>query len=131
MLTRSVAICQCDGGVVAVRDNGPCLPEQGNLEEVTKRYGEDDVWFLELVDVTAAMLVFLGKSPFIQEAVECLRMREPGRRCLYSQLLAKEIAQRAAVLEALRESGNWRADIVSVNPELALVADTGMIYEEE
>lgn len=29
MLTQSVTICQCDGGVVAVRDDGCCLPEQG------------------------------------------------------------------------------------------------------
>lgn len=54
MLTlQAVTICLCDGGVVAIHDGGPCLPEQGSLEEVTKRYGKDDIWFLEFVNVSS------------------------------------------------------------------------------
>lgn len=129
-MAADLTICQCDGGVVAVYDGDRCLPERGSLEEVAERYG-DDVWFLKLVDITPAMLVFLVKSPIIQETLECLRTREPSRECSYSQLLAKENAEKLATLEALRGSGNWRTDIVSLNRELALIADTGIIYEEE
>lgn len=80
MPIQTVTICQCVGGVAALRDGGLCLPERGNLEEVATRYCKDDVWFLELVGANAAMLVFLAKSPLIQERLECLRKREPGRR---------------------------------------------------
>lgn len=129
---QAVTICQCDRGIVSVRDGGPCLPEQGSLEEVAKRYSEADIWFLEFVDVTPAMLVLLVKSPFIHEALECLRTRESGRRqCSSSQLLAMENTQKLVVLETLRGSGNWRRDAFSLSQDLACIAGTGMIYEEE
>lgn len=87
---------------------------------MAKLYKEEDLWFLEFADVITATLIFLGKSPFIQETLECLRTREPGRRYTYSQLLAKEIAQKIVVLQTIegRESADLCTHLSSVSQEL-------------
>lgn len=128
---EAVTICQCSDGIATVHGDGHCLPEEGGLEEVAKLY--EDVWFLEFDNVTVAMLVFLAKFPFIQETLECLQTRKLGRRFSYSQLLAKATAQWLIVVRAIggMECGDWRTDIVSMNQELALISDTGTIYEDE
>lgn len=131
MPTEAVTLCQCDSGVVAVHDGGVCYPEKGNMEEVRKRYCKADVWFLQLDGINAAMLVYLARSPLIQGVLEDLRTEEPGRRCSYIQLFAIDIAQRAVVLEALRETGNWRADLVSLSRELAAIAESEVTFEKQ
>lgn len=64
---QEVTICQCDGGVATIYGSN-CLPKQGSLEEVAKRYSKDDefdVGFVELVDITIPMLALLVNLPFI------------------------------------------------------------------
>lgn len=60
-------------------------------------------------------------------------MRRLGRRFSYSQLLAKATAQWLIVVRAIggMECGDWRTDIVFMNQELALISDTGTVYEDE
>lgn len=89
---RTVTLYHCTNGVMVGYGGDLDFVEDGCLDEVAKLHG-DDIWFLEFIDVTAAMLVPLMKSPFIQEAIEWLRSRSSGgRQYSHSKLIAMEAA---------------------------------------